>query len=75
MSRRGTGKAWACAGLALALMAPLARGQAADALQRELDFCSGLVRYRFPDYATRLLDNMEKADPAAKGRIARVRVK
>ena len=51
MSRRGTGRAWALAGLALALAlpSPLAWSQTADALQRELDFCSGLVRYRFPD--------------------------
>ncbi len=76
MSRRGTGRAWALAGLALALAlpSPLAWSQTADALQRELDFCSGLVRYRFPDYANRILDNLEKANPAAKGRIARVRV-
>jgi TolA-binding protein len=60
--------------LILLLVTSLARAQAGDSLQRELDFCSGLVKYRFPDYATRILDNLEKADPSTKGRIARVRV-
>lgn len=68
------GLAWAGGLLVLLLAAPPARAQAGDPLQRELDFCSGLVKLRFPDYATRLLDNLEKANPAAKGRLARVRV-
>lgn len=50
------------------------RAQGADPLQRELDFCSGLVKMRFSDYATRILDNLEKADASVKGRTARVRV-
>ena len=74
MTRRRPGSVWAAAGLAAILAAGGARAQAPDPLQRELQFASGLVRYRFPDYATRLLDALERAHPDAKGRIARVRV-
>ncbi len=63
----------ACAAL-LFLSTVSVRAQGGDALQRELDFCSGLVKLRFPDFAIRLLDNLEKADPSIKGRTARVRV-
>ncbi len=74
MRRRPTGGMVAGGMLALLLAAALAQAQAVDSLQRELDFCSGLVKLRFPDYATRILDNLEKADASSKGRIARVRV-
>ena len=74
MSRRRTGGMWAGGVLAFLLVTALAQAQAVDSLQRELDFCSGLVKLRFADYATRILDNLEKADPSTKGRIARVRV-
>ncbi|MFO7535607.1 MAG: tetratricopeptide repeat protein [Kiritimatiellia bacterium] len=50
------------------------RAQSEDALQRELNFCSALVKWRFSDYATRLVDNLEKNNPSEKGRLARVRV-
>lgn len=63
-------------GLVLVLLTGVipVQAQNADALQRELDFCSALVKWRFSDYASRLLDNLEKNNPAEKGRMARVRV-
>ncbi len=45
-----------------------------DPLQRELDFCQGLVGLRFPDFALKILDHLERENPAQKARIARVRV-
>jgi tetratricopeptide (TPR) repeat protein len=45
-----------------------------DPLQRELDFCQGLVGMRFADYAMKILDHLERESPDQKARIARVRV-
>lgn len=51
-----------------------AQAPAADPLQRELQFGSGLVRLGFPDFANRLLDRLELENPGAKAQTARVRV-